>query len=102
MRNMRKCLVWILLLVLACGMLSACSKKNSLVGTWISEDPDFNGVEMMTLKADGTGMVDGFSINWVYEDGEFKFSWLLGTQTYQCKIEGDVLYMDDYKFNRSK
>ena len=101
MNRIVKILAWVLLLVTICGLLASCGKK-TIVGNWISTDPDSSNVEMMTLKKDGTGTIDGISISWTLEDDEFTFRWLLGGETYECELDGDVLYLDEYKFIRKK
>lgn len=63
---------FILALALATLVLTGCAKKNSLVGTWTSDDK--NGPSEATFKSDGTCTLSGklgnqqISMNFTYKE----------------------------------
>lgn len=96
---MKKATAIIALLLIICLSLTACSKAESLTGTWkYSED----GVTIsMTFNSDGTGKIEALgglmSVEYAYkiDDDTIIFhelnQELLGSDPYNFKIKGDEL-----------
>ena len=95
MKRAFRLLSLMMVLILVAVVLSSCGKKNSFVGQWALESNSRGEIEQMTLRADGTGTGDGVSISWSVDGNEFTWSWMLGSTTYEYRLEGDRLYLDD-------
>lgn len=91
----------VLVIMIFCGIVSACGKKEEITGQWKEE----NGSEILELFSDGTGTVkddDGieYSLTWIAENERLKISVDFGfigeqTVTYDYKINSSSLILSD-------
>lgn len=102
MRTLRKLVVFIIAASIVLTFC-ACGASSKLVGSWVLEDRSagFAYPEQMTLRKDGTGMVEGFSCNWTAKDGKLIISY--GTTIrYDYHFSGSKLYLDDYAYTKTR
>lgn len=93
------------LAITLCVLLSLCScgSSSELVGNWVCDEAHSGYPDQMTLNADGTGTVDGFSCSWTENDGELVLnvgSVLIGVKTYDYSFSGSKLYLDGYSYTK--
>ena len=100
MKSAMRVVLLLAVLVLALGMLSSCSKQNPLVGNWVCEKVRNGYPDQMTLNANGTGILDGVSVNWSVDGNTFSFTWIFGSHSYDYRVNGTTLYLDDYKYTK--
>ena len=101
-RLVRKKLLCMLLILGVVLVFTGC-KSNKLVGSWIPSDMSmsyFKYPESMTLKSEGTGIVDGFLMNWEDDNGVINFYTAYGTISFAYRFEGQTLYLDDRPYKR--
>ena len=94
----------VLMTTSACGGSSSKgdSSTKRLVGNWvcqIEEDDDYP--HQFILNSDGTGIGDGFSMTWYTKNDTLEMTAsILGTLSYTYHFEGNILYLDDYPYEK--
>ncbi|MBQ6531279.1 MAG: hypothetical protein IJI39_10240, partial [Clostridia bacterium] len=81
--------------------LCSCGSSNSIVGNWVCQEVHDGYPDQMTLKDDGTGMVEGVSCSW--NTNNDKLSIIAGSYgqfDYTYKIDGQILYLDSYAYDK--
>ena len=92
------------LMLLVCFMVPNCC-ASTLEGTWFPSDSDmsyYKYPESMTLKPDGSGIVDGFLVAWSEENGIFTIYTVLGSLSFEYRFDGQTLYLDDHPYLQKK
>lgn len=88
------------LILLVCFMVPNCC-ASTLEGTWFPSDSDmsyYKYPESMTLKPDGSGIVDGFLVAWSEENGIFTIYTMLGSLSFEYRFDGQTLFLDDHPY----
>lgn len=49
-------------------LLTGCSSKNKLTGTWVTDKKTDGYPDTMVINKDGTGSADGYNMNWYIGD----------------------------------
>ena len=101
-KTIRKIVIFIIAATVLLTLCS-CGASSKLVGSWVLEDYTSNYAypEQMTLRKDGTGIVEGFSCNWTAKDGVLVISY--GTTIrYDYHFSGSKLYLDDYAYTKTR
>lgn len=96
--------VFTCLMLLVCFMVPNCC-ASTLEGTWFPSDLDmsyYKYPESMTLKPDGSGIVDGFLVAWSEENGIFTIYTVLGSLSFEYRFDGQTLYLDDHPYLQKK
>lgn len=94
-----------LILITACMIMmcfTACKDEDTIVGTWSSTGDEPSGYPgIMTLHEDGTGLADGFNLNWYTDGNELTLSVaLFGEESYTYEVLGGFLKLDGYVYTR--
>ena len=90
----------ILIMLLLSFAFSLCACGNKLTGNWVCTEHISNYPGSMTLKSNGTGVADGYSISWYTRDNTLTMSLLMGTYTYDYELKGSTLYLDGYAYHK--
>ena len=101
-RFVRKKLFCMLLIGVLVFAFTGCA-SNKLEGSWIPSDMNmsyFKYPESMSLNSGGTGIVDGFLVDWKEDNGVIYFYTAYGTISFEYRFEGQTLYLDDRPYKR--
>lgn len=98
-------IIAVLLIVFTFMSLTACSKEDSLVGTWICETSVSGYPDIMTLNSDGTAVMDSVNVSWYVDEDEGAFVFIssgLTTHTHKCfyELSNGALYLDGLEYHK--
>ena len=97
---MKKYAISLLIIIIAISLCS-CGMSSGIAGNWICQEVHNGYPDQMTLKNDGTGMVDGISCNWTTNHGELTITaGIFGTMTYEYKMQGNNLCLNKYLYDK--
>lgn len=99
---MKKLIVIILTISVMLICFTGCKDENSIVGTWSSSgDEPSNYPGIITMHEEGTGLADGFNLNWYTNGNRLTLSIaLFGQESYTYEVLGDFLKLDGYVYTR--
>jgi len=90
---MKKTISVFLCVLLVLSVFGGCSKKSNLVGTWWHVSEAISGLpDILILKEDGTGSVDGLNANWSVEGDKIHImAGIFGSHEYNYSVSGGKL-----------
>lgn len=97
MKRAQKILALVLALLLLAGVLSGCSGKAALKGRWACTGgtAPWGMPDEVEFFSDGTCDVDGLNGTYAVDGGRLRISAFLSTFTYDYKVSGGKLTLDD-------
>lgn len=87
-------------IIIVLSLCACASSEDKLVGNWVCEESIRNYPDQMTLYEDGTGIADGRTCSWTAEDGVLKLLLGFSSHSYDYEIQGSVLYLNEYAYNK--
>ena len=87
-------LLIVLSLALICTSLSGCGKKSVLVGHWAAAEITSGYPDDLILRADGTGIADGWNTSWSIQGSTLRLTFILGSYEYEYDVSETTLRLD--------
>lgn len=100
--KLKKVTALVIIAATICCILFGCG-QNKLLGTWIPFDGSGRSgyPDMLVLRDKDSGSADGIEVSW-YTEGDTLHLFIerYGEYTYDYKVSGDKLYLDDELYIR--